>query len=295
VPAGIGGDTAGSIRIPASLCGVCGLRPTTGRWPGDAITLVPISNTRDTLGPLARSCADLELLDRVVTGSSPVGAAELRNVRLALVPHFLSDLDTGVEAATHEALAALKEAGVTLVEANPELIGLTTGSFDIMMFELIQNLTLYLNANTDGPLSLIDLVSKVKSPDVSGLAKSLMPKFGGKRVQESAYRAALKEREQLRAAYASFFAESGCDAIVFPATVQPATEIGHPASIEAYIHNTDAGSMAGIPGTAQPIGFSEGLPVSIALDGPVDSDRNLLSIAMAMEQEVFGRLKPPPL
>ena len=70
VPVGIGGDTAGSIRIPASLCGVCGLRPTTGRWPGDATTLVPISNTRDTLGPLARSCADLELLDRVVTGSS---------------------------------------------------------------------------------------------------------------------------------------------------------------------------------------------------------------------------------
>lgn len=295
VPVGIGGDTAGSIRIPASLCGVCGLRPTTGRWPGDATTLVPISNTRDTLGPLARSCADLELLDRVVTGDSRAAAADLRNVRLALVPHFLSGLDAGVEKAVHEAFAALKEAGVTLVEASPELIGLTTGSFDIMLFELIQNLTLYLNANTDGPLSLIDLVGQVKSPDVSSLAKSLMPKFGGKRVQESAYRAALAEREKLRAAYAGFFAESGCDAILFPATVQPATSISNPASIEVYIHNTDAGSMAGIPGTAQPIGLSEGLPVSLALDGPVDSDRNLLSIAMAMEEEVFGRLQPPPI
>lgn len=295
VPVGIGGDTAGSVRIPASLCGVCGLRPTTGRWPGDPISLVPISNTRDTLGPLARSCADLELLDRVVTGSSRVSPADLRKVRLAVVPYFFSDLEPGVEKAAKESLAALKEAGVTLVETDAELIDLTTGSFDIMLFELIQNLTLYLNANTDGPLGLGELVSQVQSPDVKGLVKSLMPKFGGKRVEESAYRAALNQREQLRAAYAGLFAESGCDAMVFPATVQPTTPIRDPAPITTYIHNTDAGSMAGIPGTAQPIGLSEGLPVSLALDGPVDSDRHLLSIAMALEDEVFGRLKPPSL
>ena len=112
---------------------------------------------------------------------------------------------------------------------------------------------------------------------------------------EKKYQEALRERGRLRAAYAAFFAETGCDALVFPTTVCPATPIREPAPITTYIHNTDAGSMAGIPGTAQPIGLSKGLPVSLALDGPVGGDRRLLSIAMAMEKEVFGRLEPPNL
>ena len=81
--------------------------------------------------------------------------------------------------------------------------------------------------------------------------------------------------------------------MVFPTTVCPATPIRQPASIETYIHNTDAGSMAGIPGTAQPIALLNGLPISLALDGPVNSDRKLVSIAMAMEAAVFGRIAAP--
>ena len=164
-----------------------------------------------------------------------------------------------------------------------------------MMFELIHDLTLYLNANTEGPIGLMDLIDNVSSPDVAALFKSLMPNFGGKRVPEQAYQAALREREQLRATYTAFFAETGCDAVVFPTTVHPATPIREPAPITTYIHNTDAGSMAGIPGTAQPIGLSKGLPVSLALDGPLGSDRKLLAIAMAMEEKVFGRLEAPNL
>lgn len=293
VPVGIGGDTAGSIRIPASLSGVCGLRPSLGRWPGDAKSLVPISNTRDTLGPLARTCADLELVDRVVTGSPRVFRANLRKVKLAKIPHFFSDLEPGVEAVVNNALAALKLAGVKIQEADPVLVALTKGSFPIMMYEVIGNLTAYLKANTRGPISLADLVKQVQSPDVGGLFKSLMPEFGGKPVPREAYLAALAEREALRAAYAEFFSQTDFDAIVFPTTIIPATPIEKPGSIMQYIHNTDVGSMAGMPGTAQPIGLTNGLPVSLGLDGPVGSDRKLLSIAMAMETHVFGRLKPP--
>ena len=61
VPAGIGTDTGGSVRIPAALCGIVGFRPTTGRWSTAGV--VPISHTRDTPGPMARSVADCVLLD----------------------------------------------------------------------------------------------------------------------------------------------------------------------------------------------------------------------------------------
>ncbi len=65
VPAAFGGDTVGSIRVPASLCGVVGFKPTTGRWPRAGVA--PISHILDTTGVFARSVEDCELIDQVVT------------------------------------------------------------------------------------------------------------------------------------------------------------------------------------------------------------------------------------
>jgi hypothetical protein len=67
VPAALGGDTVGSIRVPAALCGVVGYKPTPGRWPGDGVA--PISHTLDTAGVLARSVEDCALIDAIVTGA----------------------------------------------------------------------------------------------------------------------------------------------------------------------------------------------------------------------------------
>ena len=96
-PGGIGTDTGGSVRIPAALCGIVGLRPTTGRWSQAGV--VPISHTRDTPGPMTRSVADCALLDGVVTGG-PVEAAPvpLKGVRIG-VPrkHFWENLDPELE------------------------------------------------------------------------------------------------------------------------------------------------------------------------------------------------------
>jgi mandelamide amidase len=69
IPAALGGDTVGSIRVPASLCGVVGYKPTPGRWPNDGVA--PISHTLDTTGLLARSVEDCDLVDAVLTKSCP--------------------------------------------------------------------------------------------------------------------------------------------------------------------------------------------------------------------------------
>jgi Asp-tRNA(Asn)/Glu-tRNA(Gln) amidotransferase A subunit family amidase len=82
-PAGIGTDTGGSIRVPAALCGVAGFRPTVHRWSqqGD----VPISATRDTAGPIARTIEDLTLLDQIVTGREGHPAlSSLKGMRLGV-------------------------------------------------------------------------------------------------------------------------------------------------------------------------------------------------------------------
>src|ERR1019366_1494860 len=92
--AGIGTDTGGSVRIPSALCGTVGLRATVGRYPAQGI--VPLAHTRDTAGPMARSVADLVLLDSVITGeNAALSPAALKGVRLG-VPrsYFYKDMDS---------------------------------------------------------------------------------------------------------------------------------------------------------------------------------------------------------
>src|SRR5579863_1104503 len=111
-PGGIGSDTGGSVRIPAALCGIVGLRPTTGRWSQAGI--VPISHTRDTAGPMTRSVADCALLDGVITGGpTDVTPAQLKGLRIG-VPrqHFWENLETELEKICQVALTRLADAGV---------------------------------------------------------------------------------------------------------------------------------------------------------------------------------------
>src|SRR5207253_9552421 len=102
-PAGVGTDTGGSVRIPAALCGVVGLRPTKGRY---SITrIVPISHTRDTPGPMGRTVADVALLDAVETGTTPARPTRLRGLRLGVPRNpFWQDLDPGLAAVMDDAL-----------------------------------------------------------------------------------------------------------------------------------------------------------------------------------------------
>src|SRR5947209_2612740 len=82
-PGGLGSDTGGSVRIPAALCGLVGFRPTTLRW--SQVGVVPISHTRDTVGPITRSVGDCILLDGIVTGGPlEIAPASLRGLRLGV-------------------------------------------------------------------------------------------------------------------------------------------------------------------------------------------------------------------
>ena len=115
-PAGLGSDTGGSVRIPAALCGICGLRPSSGRYP--SLGIAPLSSTLDTAGPMARTVEDLALLDAVITGEPMISEpAPLRGVRIGIPrAHYYECLDADVERVSTEALAKLRDAGAVLVE-----------------------------------------------------------------------------------------------------------------------------------------------------------------------------------
>ena len=310
VPAGLGTDTGGSSRVPAALCGIAGLRPSVGnggaqRRYTDTNAVVPISHTRDTVGPMGRTVADVALLDSVITGRAMPGAIGLKGLRIGVPASFWVGLDTQLAAVMNAAKTKLAGAGVVFVDVDTVgLAGLNNNvSFQIALHEPIADIPAYLAATGVTGITLANIAAQVASPDVKGAFGAILGDvFGG------AYADAINIfRPQMQALYASYFADNALDAMMFPTTILPATTIdgvngsstvsingGAPVDeFGAYIRNTDPGSNAGIPGLSIPAGLtSGGLPVGLELDGPRGSDDKLLGIGMAIES-LLGLIPAP--
>lgn len=292
-PAGLGTDTGGSCRIPAALCGVIGFRPTTGRYDGDGV--VPISHTRDTVGPLARSVRDIALFDSVLSGDNKELADVVMGNATLGIPRqmFFDNLDPTVAEAVEAQLSVLSTAGAKLVDVSFEPIWLHNEafSFPVVFYEVMRDLPAYL-AEHARDVSFETLVAGIGSPDVAGAIGS---QLGDEAMPEAAYRAAMDEhRPEMRRIYGQVFEENGLDAIVFPTTPLPARPIGEDETVTlngeqvptfpTYIRNTDLGSNVGAPGISLPCPVSSGLPVGIEFDALPGKDRSLLALARAAEK-----------
>jgi Asp-tRNA(Asn)/Glu-tRNA(Gln) amidotransferase A subunit family amidase len=303
-PGGLGSDTGGSVRIPAALTGGAGLRPTHLRYDQAGVT--PIAHSRDTVGPMAQTVADVALIDSVITGRRVPGPASLGGVKLGVYRgYFFKDLDDDTRAVTDAAMAKLRAAGVTIVEVDmPELQKLNDGaSFPVALYEAYDDLKAYLAKYQTGK-TVEQVAQAIASKDVKGTYDGLvvprkLPAPNGVVDAGPAYKAAM---EQARPALARHFAETfqkyGIEALLAPTTPHVAVRQGPDASslptFLLFIRNTDPGSNAGIPGLTVPAGLgpSTGLPVGLSLDGPRGSDERLLAIGLAMEK-VLGRTPPP--
>jgi mandelamide amidase len=255
---------------------------------------------------MAGSMADVELLDRVITGAKAVKPAALNGVRLGLVKDFLANMDADTQAAFEAALARLKGAGVTVVEVEmPKLMEMNGAiSFPIALYEAYDDGVAYLKKSGAG-LTIEQLAEAIASPDVKGTYQGLviprkLPGPDNTVVDaKPAYEAAMKtSRPALQALYRDTFKKDRLDALVFP-TVPKVAMAANPesssvATFMSVIQNTDPGSNAGVPGLQLPIalGASSKLPIGLEIDGPAGSDRRLVAIGLAMEG-LFGRLPAP--
>jgi mandelamide amidase len=289
VPIALGTDTGGSVRIPASYCGIVGFRPTVGRWGNEGV--VPLSPTRDTIGVLAETVGEVAFVDSVVTGEPAPPPVELHGVRLG-VPRagFYDDLHPEVAAVAARALARLADAGAELVEVNvvaAQELDARCG-FAIIGYEFAKALPGYLATlpPPHGELTLADVIAAVNSPDVRDIVTGIL----AEPIPESTYRDCLALRDQLRAAYASVFEH--VTALVYPTVAMPPPPVDD--SLETLhngrlvnllgtsIRNTSPGSVAGVPSISLPAGHTgAGLPVGLSLECADGADRLLLSIADA--------------
>lgn len=290
VPAGLGSDTGGSSRIPAALCGVVGFRPSSGRYPSGGV--VPLSSTRDTIGPMGSCVADVTLLDAVMAGEGRTadGMPSAADLRIAVPRRVLWDnLEPAVSARCEATLEALAKAGVALIETDPEDLWEddAAASFPIVLYETMAELPAYLEGRGVAFAAMLDAVG---SPDVRGVLES---QLGAEKMPEAAYQAALTvHRPNMQKNWAAWFEANQIDAAIFPTTPLTARPIGHDETVElngeqvptfpTYIRNTDHGSVIGAPGLSLPTA-GDGLPVGIELDGAVGSDRRLLQVAACVE------------
>lgn len=299
--AALGTDTGGSMRIPCALNGCASLRPSWGRYSGKGV--IPISNSRDAVGPMALCMADVALLDAVITGEAALPPVELGRLRLGVAKGFWANLDADTDALTRSAIARLEAVGVQFIEvpeARLQELNEPIG-FPVVFHEAYDDMVAYLREQGPG-ISIEALYEGIASPDVKGLYKDLVlarKTFGpnGTLVDVGpVYEEAVKHgRPALKAHYRELFERHALDAFVFPTTpiVAPVArpEVSLPENFHLLIQNTEPAASACLPSIQLPIGLgaSTGLPVGLELDGPAGQDRRMLAIGIAIEA-VLGRI-----
>jgi len=295
VPAAIGTDTNGSVRVPAAFCGIAGLRPTHGRYPLAGV--MPLAPSLDTVGPMARCVEDLALLDAVMAGApvEPLPRPDPRTLRLGICRSwFWERLDTDVAAALDEAMARLARAGVAIVDVDwPQLPALVDGTAaTVIACEAGQALSGYLRSRADAP-QWKDLLAGAGRD----LAQGLMPLASAE--QGSLYEKASRRRERLRQHWSVLFDRHRLDALVHPAArvtaplrveprVSPAPDVptcwGRMPAREAFAQNVSPASLAGAPSLVLPAPAAPArLPVGLQLDGRPGADRRLLQVGATVE------------
>jgi mandelamide amidase len=297
VPASLGGDTVGSIRVPASLCGVVGFKPTTGRWPRNGVA--PIAHTLDTTGVLARSVEDCALVDQVVTGEQDMeawGGDNLMGVRLAYAPRqFLDGVDQDVETRFRDVVRRLRDAGAEIVEVDlGDDFGVLTrnATWSIFFHETAGAISEFLS-HDEVPTSFEAIFQGLK-PSLRKAWEHMVLPDGQGAISAEAYQSALTvSRPEIQRRLNKVFIAHGARAILQPTTPCTAPLIeqqtsfhiaGRQVSDLALANHTVSASSLGLPGISLPVGLSRGgLPIGLELDAPLGSDRTLLQLARRIE------------
>ena len=320
VPAALGTDTGGSVRQPAALCGVTGLKPTYGRV--SRYGLVAFASSLDQIGPLTRSVEDIALLLGVTAGHDPLDSTsapeptenyleqlkqDVSKLRIGIPGELPSKgLDPDVLDRYRAAIATLEEMGVEAVD-----IDLPTSSHAVACYYLISTSEASSNlARYDGvryglrvgdSQNLQQMYRQTREQGFGAEVKRRIM-LGTYVLSAGYYDAYYVKAQKVRTLIARDFQQAfeQVDAIALPTTPTPAFELGEKLEdpLQMYLSDvfTITANLVGIPGISVPAGFSgDGLPIGLQLLGKHFAETTVLRLAYAFEQATDFAQKRPPL
>ena len=320
--AALGSDTGGSIRQPASLCGVVGFKPTYGRV--SRYGLVAYGSSLDQIGPLTRTVADTALLMNVIAGHdsrdstsvdesiTPVAdyVAEIdkpvEGLRIGVVSKLNSGADGPVQKAVAEAIEVYKSLGAQVVEIEmPYFDYAIAAYYMVATAEASSNLARYDGVHyghrTSDAKDYVEVYSKSRE-EAFGQEVKRRIMLGTYALSSGYYDAyylkALKVRNLIRGDFTSAYQK--CDCIMMPVSPTTAFKIGEKTADPLTMYLSDiytiAANLSGVPAISIPCGFDEGgLPIGLQILAPVFEEAKLLRAAHMFEKQTDWHKKQPEL
>ena len=307
----LGSDTGGSIRQPASLCGVVGMKPTYGAVSRYGV--VAFGSSLDQVGPFGRSVADVALAMNALVGAGrdpydstsqdcPVDFLEhlddsVEGRRVGIVPALMEveGLTPEVKAAVESAAKVLEDQGATIVEVDlPNIASAIAAYYVIAPCEAFSNLARFdgvrYGYQEEGCTTLAEQTSKSRSHGF-GLEAKRRQMLGAYLLSSGVYDRYYYPAQQVRTLITQDYlhAYEQCDVILLPSSPRTAFrfgEISDPTQMYASDMFTISNNIAGNGGISVPLGLGadSGLPVSAQLQGPAFKDRTMLQFARAIER-----------
>ena len=310
--AALGSDTGGSVRQPASFCGVVGLKPTYGRV--SRFGLVAYGSSLDQIGPITQTVADAALMMDVIAGYDPADSTSVDEataplcdylekidepvgkLKIAIVPQFNAGAVQEVQKAIYEAIDVYKTLGAEVTEIDmPHLDYAIAAYYIIATAEASSNLARYDGVHygyrSERAGDYIEVYSKSRA-EVFGKEVKRRIMLGTYALSSGYYDAyylkALKVRSLIRGDFVRAFEK--CDCIMMPVSPTAAFKIGEKINDPLTMYLSDiytiAANLAGIPAVSIPCGFDEnGLPIGLQILAPAFAEDRLLRIARMFEKE----------
>jgi len=321
----LGSDTGGSIRQPASFCGVVGLKPTYGRV--SRYGLIAFASSLDQIGPITKDVRDCAILMNIISGydafdSTSVNVEvpdytkslgmDIKGIKIAIPKeYFIEGMDPEVKSALEEAINKLKALGCECSEISlPHteyavpvyyIIATAEASSNLARFDGVQYGFRAQSARAGKAQSLIDMYKKTRGEGFGEEAKRriILGTFAlSHGYYDAYYLRALKVRTLIKKDFDAAFKEFDC--IITPTSPTPAFKIGEKIEdpLKMYLSDiyTISVNLTGIPGISMPCGFTKkGLPVGMQILTKSFGEEMLFRVAYTYEQNTSWHLEKPKI
>src|SRR5450631_721668 len=315
-PFATGTDTGGSIRQPAALTGVTGVKPTYGRV--SRYGMIAFASSLDQAGVFARTAADAAIVLQAMAGFDPLDSTSvdtpvpdypallgtpLKGLKIGLLREFFDGLEARNAALIHAALKVYTSLGATTVEVSLPHLPLSVPTYYVVApAECSSNLSRFdgvrFGYRCEAPKDLLDLYKRSRGEGFGAEVKRRI--MTGTYVLSAGYfdayyLKAQKVRRLITDDFRAAFAQ--VDLLIGPTTPTPAFAIGAKINdpVTMYLNDiyTIGANLAGLPGLSLPCGFVDGLPMGLQLIGPHFSEAKLLSAAHQFQQATEWHLQAP--